>query len=261
VEEVYRPFLTNDEPHIVLRVRYGALPDLSDWEPVFSSGGLWRLHRRPGRWAVELASPAPGRGAYQTALVSSDFSSGEIIVSSDLRRPRDRFPLRYPLAELLMIGMLAQGHGLMLHACAAQDGEGATVFAGVSGAGKSTMARIWLENSDATLLSDDRVILRAHDDGIWVYGTPWHGDAHVACPGRAPLRTIAFLQHGVENCAVRLAPVQAALGLLIRGFLPFWDHAGMGFSLDMMDRVCRAVPCYDLSFVPDASIVEYVRRL
>jgi hypothetical protein len=262
VEDVYRAFLTHDDPQVVLRTRYDRLPDLSGWQLVFASGGLWRLFQRSGQWAVELASPASEAGAYETAILSNDFSSGEIIIRPDLRYLPDLpFPLRYPMAEILMVGLLAQGHGLLLHACAAQDEAGGTVFAGVSGAGKSTMARIWLKKSDVTLLSDDRVILRVHDDGLWVYGTPWHGDAHIASPTRAPLRKILVLEHGEENQAVRLAPRQAALALLTRSFPPFWDRNGMEFSLDLLGRVSRTIPCSQLSFLPDDSIIDYVRSL
>ena len=49
------------------------------------------------------------------------------------------------------------------------------------------------------VLSDERIILREEDGEIWMYGTPWHGDGHIAEPGRARLDRVFFLRHGPRN--------------------------------------------------------------
>jgi hypothetical protein len=245
---------------VVLRACPGPLPDVAGWEAVFESNAVWRLYRRDKQWAVQLSSPAAG--TYRAAVFSSDFLAGQIHSSvAEGAADQGRFALQYPLAEVLMVHLLARGRGLLVHGCAVRDGDAGLLFAGTSGAGKSTMAGLWREQPRATLLSDDRVIVRQHEDGFWIYGTPWHGDARAASPERAPLRRIFLLAHGRENRAVRLSPVQASAALLVRSFPTHWDAQGMDFSVGLLGGLCEALPVYALKFAPDRGVIEYVRGL
>ena len=72
-----------------------------------------------------------------------------------------------------MINLLGDGRGLVVHGCGMFDGsDEAYLFVGQSGAGKTTMARLWHAEPGVLILSDDRVILRSEPDGVWMYGTP-----------------------------------------------------------------------------------------
>ena len=66
------------------------------------------------------------------------------------------------------------------------------LFVGQSGAGKSTMARFWAGREGVRILSDDRIILRQIRGEIWMYGTPWHGEARHALPEKARLAGYIF---------------------------------------------------------------------
>src|SRR5205823_7896354 len=110
-------------------------------------------------------------------------------------------PLDYPLDELLMISLLARGRGVEVHGCGVIDTNGvAYLFPGHSGAGKSTIARLWRDQG-ATILSDDRLILRLRDGRVWMYGTPWHGEEQFATAASAALSRIYFLQHAPFNAS------------------------------------------------------------
>ena len=114
------------------------------------------------------------------------------------------YPLEYPLDELLMIHRLACGEGVEMHAVGIVDEAGlGHLFLGHSGAGKSTTARLWKSESNAQILSDDRIILRVRDGRIWMYGTPWHGDAGIASPESAPLSRLYLLEHSNHTRAGR----------------------------------------------------------
>jgi hypothetical protein len=145
----------------------------------------------------------------------------------------------------------------MVHACGIDDGGRGYLFAGNSTHGKTTTARLWRDQ--ATILNDDRIVLRQREGRTWMYGTPWHGDYRQVSPQGVPLEKIFFLRHGEENRASRVAGVAAASMLLARCFPPLWDAEGMGFSLDFCAQVVDSVPCYELGFVPDERAVEYVR--
>jgi hypothetical protein len=94
-----------------------------------------------------------------------------------------------------------------------------------------------------------------------VYGTPWHGQGGFMLAEDAPIKKMFILKHAPSNQALRLSPPQAVADLLVRTFAPLWSAPAMDFTLQFLDELCQAVPCYELGFVPDQSAVEYIRCL
>ncbi len=199
---------------------------------------------------------------YLAGVFNPDFHSGEIFTSEDEQEPgKYIFPLSYPLGELLMTNLLGTGYGVMLHSCGVIDHQGGMVFAGVSSAGKTTTARLWNDFPGVRVINDDHTIVRKFDGAFRVYGTPWHGQGGFALADDAPLKEIFILKHSVSNDAVRLSPAQAAAALLVRTFAPLWNADMMAYTLQFLDELCQEVPCFELGFVPNQSVVEYVRSL
>ena len=53
--------------------------------------------------------------------------------------------------------------------------------------------------------------------------------------------------------------VAALAQLLACSFPPFYDEAGMTFTLELLSSIVERVPCLRLTFVPDARVVSFVR--
>jgi hypothetical protein len=229
---------------------------------LFHSGGLWSLFEEPSGYRFSFLSPLLGMTPYKEAWLDPEFRCGRVLLSRryfDTDRPV--YPLEYPLDELLMIHRLSRGEGVEVHAVGISDESGrGHLFLGHSGAGKSTTARLWLDRPGVRILSDDRIILRARDREIWMYGTPWHGDAGIASPDSAPLSSIYLLEHGNRNERVPLEPGRAAAELFTRSFVTHHSAEGIRFTLEFLDRVAREVPCSIFKFVPDESAVEAICR-
>ena len=229
---------------------------------LFHSGGLWSLYAEPSGYRFSFLSPLLGMTPYKEAWFDAEFSTGRVLLSRryfDTQRPV--YPLEYPLDELLMIHRLSRGEGVEVHAVGISDEQGrGHLFLGHSGAGKSTTARLWLDRPGVRILSDDRIILRARDGQIWMYGTPWHGDAGIASPESAPLTGIYLLEHGNRNERSLLTPGQAAAELFTRCFVTHHSGEGIRFTLEFLDRVAREVPCSIFKFLPDESAVEEICR-
>ena len=170
------------------------------------------------------------------------------------------YPLEYPLDELAMMHRLALGDGIEVHALglADEDGRG-YLFLGHSGAGKSTTARLWQQRG-VRLLSDDRIILRKQNERIFMYGTPWHGDAGVALPDCAPLSAMFFLEQAPADELVPLSQSKAAAELFARAFVPQYLKSGIQFSLDFADQVTCSVPNSVFRFAPTPGAVEVIRH-
>jgi hypothetical protein len=135
------------------------------------------------------------------------------------------------------------------------------LFSGVSGAGKSTLANLWKNRENANLLSDDRMIIRNIDGRFWMFGTPWHGDAKVASPEGVPLGRIFIIKHSPKNYASRLRANDAASALFVRCFPTFWNSSGMAYTLNLLGEIAEQVPCYELGFVPNETILDFVTKM
>jgi hypothetical protein len=251
------------EPFVRLHARWGDPQSPSDAPVLFDPGkGLWRAYRRPGgEMELTFTSPMLGAAPYQSARFSPDFRRGEITLrrASFAGRPWI-YPLHYPLDEVFMVHLLAaSGLGVELHGAGVvlPDGRG-WLFVGHSGAGKSTIARLWRGHAGVKVLSDERIIVRAHDDGsVWMYGTPWHGDGYIAEQGRARLDRVFVLGHGAHNQLERLPATAAVAKLFACGFTPFHDAAGLDGSLGLLTEITRAARCERFAFVPDRGALEF----
>jgi hypothetical protein len=228
---------------------------------LFDAGSSWQLYWHDGAYLFHFKSLAFGPHPYRSAIFAPDFSAGQVFLDSGFFRasaPVD--PLLAPLDELLYSALLARGNGAEMHACGVIDAAGhGRLFVGKSGAGKTTMAKLWQGVGGASILSDDRIILRRQDGTMWMYGTPWHGVGGMACPARAPLSAIYFLEKARTNALAPRAAAGAAADLTACSFPPFYSREAMGRALDFIAQVVASVPCYTLGVVPDHRIVEFLQ--
>src|SRR5213078_1400050 len=119
--------------------------------------------------------------------------------------------------------VLANQGGMLVHAASAVRNGRAFLFAGVSGAGKTTISR--LAPPDATLLTDEISYLRREGDGYTAYGTPFAGElAKVGENVKAPLAAVFLLAQGPAN-RIDEMPRREATRALLRNVLFFAKDA------------------------------------
>jgi hypothetical protein len=235
-------------------------------KPLFHSGGLWSLFEERfdehDGYRLNFQRNFPGETPYKSVWFDRNFETGHLLLSRKFFPDGvPVYPLEYPLDEVLMIHRLACGQGLEVHAVGIVDETGrGHLFLGHSGAGKSTTARLWLKHPDIRILSDDRIVLRAREGKIWMYGTPWHGDAGIASPHSAVVSNIYFLEQYKRNEILTLAPGFAAAELFARSFVPRHCAKGLEFALSFIERISREIPCNIFRFLPQASAVEAIRH-
>lgn len=250
-------------PHIRAAVTWAdRLRPLVD-RKAFESGGIWDLFHADSDFIFDFTSPVAGPYPYRRIRTDQAFNHAEVVLSREALAGRDGFfPLEYPADELLFTNHLAfHGLGVEVHGCGLIDSEtGAHLLLGHSGAGKSTTARLWKMARNSEILSDDRIILRIEKGELWMYGTPWHGEAAFASAHRAKLKRILILQHGKENRISALPPGRAVGEIFARSFPPFHSAIGLERTIEFLSRAVSLVPCYQFGFTPDARSVEAVLR-
>jgi hypothetical protein len=230
---------------------------------LFDSGSVWRLYETEAGFQFDFSTPLLGCAPYKRLLVDDQFCRASLLLSRECFDQRSAAsPIEYPLDEVLITHRLTRERAMELHGCgivAAQGGAG-YLFVGHSGAGKSTTARLWASQPGVEILSDDRIILRAHAGQIFMYGTPWHGEAAYASPASALLSGIFVLEHGLGNAITRLSRSQAVSELFARSFVPFHRHEYVSSALDVLQRVADTIPCWRYAFEPDQRAVERILK-
>ncbi len=196
-------------------------------------GGRWLMRR--GDFSAQW-NPATGRGVvYQPAYPYAIDSVMRIILSI----------------------MLARRGGFLLHSASAIRNGRAYLFCGVSGAGKTTIAR--LAPADAILLTDEISCVRRTGGGYQAFGTPFAGELGIAGEQiAAPIGAVYFLRKGPRNAIGSIEPARAA-GMLLRNMLFFTDDCALTKRVFATACDCIArVALNELTFKPDESVWELI---
>ncbi len=151
--------------------------------------------------------------------------------------------------------ILAREGGLMVHAASAVRNGNAFLFAGVSGAGKTTISR--LAPPDATLLTDEISYIRSNGHGYIACGTPFAGElAKVGENIQAPLAALYLLQKGPGN-AIEEVSASEGVRRLMENVLFFADDPELvSLVFESVCELVQRVPVYRLTFFPDERVWE-----
>jgi len=271
-QKFYQGFLSNgqcDGPHrpidVRLHLQCGDLPDITPEAMIFDAvhNNLWRLFRANGRSVYEFWDTKPPHPRVQLAVMLPDLSSGQIYRRPDHSSPRRSWSfsqLMRPFGELLLVNLLSQGRGFLVHGLAVCDhGEG-WLFIGRSGAGKTTLANLYKPHQDVTILGDERVVVTQADGQFWLSGTPWPGEGFTVSADTVPLRKIFFLEHGRSNVLLSDS-LLTFYGLFFQQlFLPFWNGEALEFAMRFGEEILQTIPAQHLAFVNDARVIEFLRE-
>src|SRR5208337_3747318 len=153
--------------------------------------------------------------------------------------------------------VLAREGGFLLHSASAIRNGKAFLFAGVSGAGKTTISR--LAPPDATLLTDEISYVRKQDGGYVAFGTPFTGElAKLGENTSAPVAALYLLAQGPENRIEPVAVADAGRELLSNMLFFAEDQELVHGAFQAACDFVRSVPVRRLTFIPDALVWEMI---
>ena len=157
--------------------------------------------------------------------------------------------------------LAARGSGLIAHSCAFILPDGAGVLCpGVSGAGKTTLARLLRDNAPAIeLLTDDRAVVTL-EERLTLWGSPWPGSARVAGEGSAPLSAVMFIRHGNAVGLRVVSPGEAFRRMVNSLSMPLWEPARCGRALEIVDAIVSQAMLVEATYPPTADAARRVTR-
>jgi hypothetical protein len=231
---------------------------------IYDPGSIWKMYRKGKEYFAGIRYPrrrsGHGNGEWQGVLRAG--STWERVTLTERRVGRAwQSLLNSGAGELVLRTRILFANGLVFHASGIDDNGRGILFAGHSGAGKSTQTGLWAAEKGVVVMNDDRIAVRISTAGALCYGTPWGGAVNIARNHRAPLSAVVILEQGPENRIMPLGSAAAAPFLAARAFLPHWDGSLMKRALENLNKILAAVPVFRLWCRPGPAAVPLVRSV
>ena len=221
------------KPHIRIKVEIvDKLPKIYNTKHIFvtyhfqDGSENWRLLKKDNTYIYK----SPLKEKKQLMLVNKTFDR---VTAYLLPKKQKGWVWRiediiYDFLHVLLINYLAlHKKGIFVHSIGVKDLDGkGLLFAGKSGCGKTTTAKLWYKHSRAMILNDDRIIVKKLNGKFFIYGSPWHGefsDYLYSKIDSAPLEKLFFIYHAPYNTVSQISQ-RAAFNWLYPALFPtFWD--------------------------------------
>ena len=258
IEGGYLPFLTENQ---VVDVQIDCFegyptnytkPDIH-YQAKTQEGVLWELHQGEHSTCIFVYDPNNLEVLQQIAYWNQENRSWQVYVLESQDGAID--PLAYPLGPLIWYFLSTIEDILMIHGSAVILDQQTRVFSGFSGVGKSTMAKLWEQNRQATIINDDRLILRKIENEWFVYNTPMF---YAAAPQKGKLHTVFFPYHAPANKMEKLNGVAALSKLLAHTIHHGHNKAHVQHHMDIATQLISHVACHQLGVVPTAAVIDFI---
>jgi hypothetical protein len=261
----------------ILESRYESFATRSAKQSVTPNSALAANNAKTPACRFEIHLDPRGRASDEDARVTREgslwhFRRGDFDATWDPRAGHGRItqcPNPYSIDTVLRIThslVLANEGGFLLHAASAIRNQRAFLFAGVSGAGKTTISR--LAPPDATVLTDEISYIRrteshaanASTHAYTAFGTPFAGElARVGANTSAPLEALYLLVQGPENRIAPISKIDAARAIM-RHVLFFAEEKDLVAKVfDSVLAFVSRVNVAQLIFTPDARAWELIQ--
>ncbi|MBW1744439.1 MAG: hypothetical protein JRJ47_13575 [Deltaproteobacteria bacterium] len=264
-DPAYGPFFreASNKSEVVdttIRLLLGDMPGIHKQTEMFDSGQAWSMFRHHDEYRIKFQPPT-FEAPLWLARIDRSFSEvivycGKKLVSNNNGKTVVSNPVCYPLDQILLMYVLAQREGALLHAAGIDIKGRGYIFPGKSGAGKTTIMRQLAAREHMGMLSDDRVVVRKIDGSFKAYGTPWPGEAGIAENRSVPLSGIFFIAHASTNGIREITQQEAVEKILPVTSIPWYDREVMPDVLLFCGDLITQVPTYELHFKPGNEVVD-----
>ena len=150
---------------------------------------------------------------------------------------------------------------VLMHGAVVCVGNAAYLFTAPSRTGKTTHARLWVENSPgAYFVNGDKPFIRFCENGsVLACGSPWAGKENLYANTMVPLKAIVLMERADDNHIEQISFKEAFPRLLQQTYRPA-DAGKMRKTLRLMQRLSFAVSFFHFrcnNFKDDCFNVAY----
>jgi len=217
------------------------------------SPNFWSVHKFRDKFIV-ITSSLKSLNLPNLAL-SFDIKSAKWDIYSN-QQIQQINPFEYPMLPLVLFYLVIKNNAIMIHASGIKNEGKGIIFSGFSGAGKSTMANLW-QKYHAEIIHDDRLIIRKISGEYFMYNTPvYENDYSKKCK----LDNIFLINHNKKNISKKLEGVTAISRLMAFCIQHNYHEEIIRKMLNVISDICRKTPIYELGFVPDNSVIQYIKE-
>jgi hypothetical protein len=175
-------------------------------------------------------------------IYSTPLDNGEIV------------PLKYPLGPIIMHYLTVKFDAVMIHASCVLNDQKGRIFTGFSGAGKSTISKIWADAGN-TIINDDRLIIRKRNEHYYVYNTPMY---YIDVPKKAALDSVFLISHSPQNKIKKISGALAVSKVLAFCIQNNFEPDFIQTKLNLLTELTTQIHVYELGFVPDKSVINFI---
>lgn len=260
LEEGYLPFVVNettDKTDVNIDCFSGIPPTpFKQEELVFEAKNeiqkFYSIYRIGSNLGFIIYNQQLNDTVQQIAILDETFSHWKVY--SDPETDGGLLSLKYPLGPIIMYYLTVNSQAVLIHASCVFDGSKGRIFTGFSGTGKSTMSKLWADAGNL-IINDDRLIIRKRDNGYFVFNTPMYYNDRSK---KTLLNAIHLIRHSPENIIKKQSGALAVSRVLAFCIQNNYDKIYIQNHLDFLSELCMNVPVYELGFVPDKSIINFV---
>ena len=149
---------------------------------------------------------------------------------------------------------------MILHASLIETAYGGILFSGVSGAGKTTQAELWMKWEQARQINGDRPILYKSDKGWLGCGSPYAGSSECYINECIPIKTIILLEQGTQTSLQRVSITEAVKRIYANSTVYTWNKEYVEKLLNLIMILVQEIPVYRLINRADHDSVEIVKK-
>lgn len=165
--------------------------------------------------------------------------------------------LKHALMNMYSSYVVHHKWGLLIHSSCVMDKGKAYLFAGHSGAGKSTAAKLSMPRN---LLSDEATVVKIMPDKVTIFNSPFRSelDRTTGAEENSPLAGIYLLNQAVDNHIVPLSKSNGFLHLMDKVF--YWSHSPeeIGGILQLLQQLVNSVSICELHFQKNDTFWELI---
>ena len=212
---------------------------------------FWTVYKDKTGILIETILPLGKKNRKASLRLNTGADEWDLYISG---ADKKKDPLEYPLDGLLLYYLTVRSGDIFIHGSGVKINNRGYLFAGVSGKGKTTIAQLW-DKAGATVIHDDRLIIRNINDRFVMYNTPVYNNE---TQRSSTVDKIFIIDHGTAN---KIVPVEKseALSLVMANCIQhLWDPSIIESLTEALVKLTSETDTCRLFFKPDNSIISYI---